>query len=419
MKKIDALSIMSMLCGAAGTISIAFVGNLYLSELLLLPLFFVALFLKGNESIVQSRIFWVLLVSGIITLTGYMISDLVIGTEPSQYLRGWGRVALLIGNSLALIALVSLKFQYLWYFIIGWGVGGVIYLVSLEVPLSLWKLGYAEYIGMIVISISTLLPKVLSSGILLVFGMLNLLLDYRNLGAASIIVAALIWVVGNGTKSKARHISSYLKLILMVTIAITIVLFTLDITKDEFSDRRTVSNVGRTAGIVVSLKAIAESPLIGYGSWTQNEKFARLLRKEIHERLGSGGAPRLGYGTTFRAHSQLLQSWVEGGVFGAAFFITFGVMLLVASFRLFMQPMKTKEFPLLCYFLILGGWGLLANPFGGDQRLLVAVVAACMASVMQTHNVISNSSSKIIHTEITQSNTRSSRLLRSRTNKSV
>lgn len=382
MKKIDALAILSLLCGSSGAVSLELVGNLYLAELLLLPLMLFALLAKGGGGIARLGIFWVLLISGGISLVGYIISDLVVGSESSQYLRGWGRVILLIGNCMALMVLVAHGVRNLWCFVLGWGLGGVITLIGSGVPLSVWKIGYAEPVGMIVVAVCAMMPRSLASLGMLVFGVGNLLLDYRNMGAASVVVAALLWVGSSDVRGQARLAPRYLKPAIMAGVALVVVSAVLSTTDEDFSERRSVSNIGRTAGIVVSLRAIADSPLIGYGSWTQNEEYARLLRKEFSERLGAGNAINMSHGSTFRAHSQILQSWIEGGILGAAFFISFGFALVRALYRLVINASGGKYFAMLSYFMILGAWNLLASPFGGDQRILVAVVAACMAAAM-------------------------------------
>lgn len=382
MKKIDALAILSLLCGGAGPIRLEAVGNLYLAELLLLPLLIITLVIKGGSTIPRLGMFWVFLIAGVASLVGYMISDLVVGTEPSQYLRGWGRVILLIVNCVALIALVSHGIRYLWCFVLGWGLVGIVYLLSTGVPLNVWKLGYGEYAGMVVVSVCSIFPRAFASFGMLTFGVINLLLDYRNLGAVSVIVAAAMWAASSSEQGQVRLVYRYIKLAITASVPVIIVSAILAVTLDEFGERRNISNVGRTASIVVSLKAIADSPIIGYGSWTQNEEYARLLRKEYRERLGAGNVNRMNYDSTFRAHSQILQSWIEGGVLGATFFIAYGFFLIKAGYRLIFSVPVNNYFPLLSYFILLGAWNLLASPFGGDQRLLVAVVAACIAAVM-------------------------------------
>jgi O-antigen ligase len=143
---------------------------------------------------------------------------------------------------------------------------------------------------------------------------------------------------------------------------------------EETLTRRSESNAGRAAGIEVGIIAVARSPIIGYGSWTENRELAELFLKKQRE-YGGDKQYRERAGAFFSPHSQVLQAWVEGGILGAAFF-AFLLYQVVRSARwtVKFRPLDSLT-PLLLNFLLFGAWALLMSPFG-SSRLAIATLAA-------------------------------------------
>lgn len=381
--RVDLLGILVFLCGATASINLNLIGEVYTAELLLIPLGLGVLLIRGDNGVLSSRSFLLFLLFGVVTLSGYMITDLVIGTRPEQYLRGWGRVGLLISNVLLLMIIVGQGRRYLWWFILGMGIGGVVYLAGIGLPWGMWKLGYGERVSLIVLALACVLPRRLSLLLLVTFAILNIALDYRNLAAAFMLVAGILWIRSSGAMDHVRGIKGYLAIALAAGLAVTVLAIGFSMTADEYGGRRADSNVGRLAGIIVAAKAIADSPLIGYGSWSENEEYARMLQEEKMRRLDRDRARRAPvYGVkVFRAHSQILQPWVEAGILGVAFFLYYAYRLVGAARIYILECPLDKMSAINLYFVILGAWHLVASPFGGDKRLLIAVVVSVIAAL--------------------------------------
>ena len=154
-------------------------------------------------------------------------------------------------------------------------------------------------------------------------------------------------------------------------------------TEELYSGRREASNIGRSAAIIVSLRAIADSPLIGYGSWTINKKYANELQHEAQSQRNQAGNTSSNAGSGFQSHSQILQSWVEGGILGASFFLFYGYKLLQTIFwGAVRRPMDVFT-PSFMFVLIQGFWSLIASPFLGFERLQIALVVGVI--VIMSH----------------------------------
>ena len=387
--KLDGLGVATFLCGATASINLNIVGEVYLAELLLIVLALGILVFRNAADVIASHSLHMFVFFGVVMLAGYMITDIVTGTAPSQYLRGWGRVGLLVTNVVCLIMVAGQGRRYIWWFIFGMGVGGITKLVFSGVPIATWKLGYGEYVSFVILAMAVLLPRRIAILLLIGFGILNIALDYRNFAAVYLLVAAIIWARGTGRSLSTKNLKNYIAVASVVTLAIIVLITGFVLTEEEFGGRRENSNVGRWAGIIVSLRAIADSPVIGYGSWTENEEYAKMLREEQAKRLDRDRARRLQAHQTklFRSHSQILQAWVEAGIFGAAFFLYYAFRLLQGAKRYIIDLPIDRYAPINLYLVILGTWHLIASPFGGDQRILIAITVAVLSAMeFDRHN---------------------------------
>lgn len=381
--KFNGLGIATFLCGATASINLNIVGQVYMAELLIIILALGIIIFKGDNGVIANRSFHMFMLFGLITLAGYMITDIVIGAGASQYLRGWGRVGFLLTNIMCLMLIAGQGRQYLWWFILGMGVGGVVYLALTGLPWTIWKLGYGERVSFIVLAMSCILPRRMALMLLLGFGILNIALDYRNFAAVYILVAGIIWARSKKAMPQIKDIKGYFIVGSVLVLAMIVLVIGFTITEEKYGARRADSNIGRLTGIIVSIRAIADSPIIGYGSWTVSEEHARMLREEQQKRFDKSRARRAPdyRAKVFRSHSQILQSWIEAGIFGAAFFFYYGYRLVQGSKRYIMDRPIDRFSAINIYFVILGVWHLIASPFGGDQRILIAITVAILTAI--------------------------------------
>lgn len=159
-------------------------------------------------------------------------------------------------------------------------------------------------------------------------------------------------------------------------------------THDDFSKRREQSNAGRSAGLTVAAWAVAESPVIGYGSWPADPRLVNFYYQELED---SGqvfhNEPR---GELFIAHSQILQGWVEGGLLGALFWFFYGYWLIRAASYVVMVRQADAYLPVFSFILIYDLWHLVMSPFSGPTRLPIAVgvtvICVCAAEMRRARD---------------------------------
>jgi O-antigen ligase len=389
------MAFLAFVCGLVSPVKLSLVGDIYLTEIILV-LAAGASFASPRESrLLEDRSFHSLLLAALATLAGYILSDLVQGSRPDQYLRGWGRVLLVILDFLCLSVLASRSRMHLWWFVLGAGIGGVLYLRFVTgAPLALWKFGYADPIGLIAAAAGGMLPLRLASLGFAALGLKSIVSDYRSFGAICFLIATYLWVRAANPSEPFAGSGRMLKLALAGVAALGITVALLSATDTGGNGRRDESNAGRRAAIEVGLIAVAESPLIGHGSWTEDKALAKLFLKRQLELRGLKDA---GWeaGTTFSPHSQVLHAWVEGGLLGTVFF-WFLLYSLLKNLGWFLQrrPLDILT-PSLLMFVVITLWNLFMSPFSAPHRVFIAVgalVAVLMAMERREASEVSRTS---------------------------
>jgi O-antigen ligase len=369
-------------CGAAIRVRLDFVGEVYLLEPLVFLVALQCVIAGGLGKRFIAPVFVCFVGAGLVTLCGYLISDLVAANQPWQYLKGWGRVAFLVIDCGTLIILAAHDRRNIWWLTLGIGVGGVVALLIDGLPLDTWKLGYGEYCALVLVASAGLLPQGL--GVLAIggFGVASLFLDYRSLGAASLGAAGLLGCRWFGLQSKGSPVRRWLAIVLPAALAFGLLYAALSTTDERLIERRQLSNSGRYVGLLVAWRAISESPIIGYGSWAAEDKFARMLRDEARRFEVELNRP-IDVGRSLLPHSQLLQSWVEGGLLGMSFFLVYAWGLIVALRWFVLRRGNDRLQPAGVFILVLGLWNLVASPFLGFTRIFIALAVAVIAIAYQ------------------------------------
>lgn len=373
-------SLFAFICGLPFKYVLNLIGELYATELLL-PILAVMLLFSGKAiHVIKQPIFWSISLACLVMMMGYIISDLVAGTSPSNYLRAWGRNAVLLSDLLAMTMIAGSDKRYIWWYILGTAIGSLIYLRINGVLLDnySWKLGgYGRATLMIVMAIGYLIPNILTVGLLICVGIFSIYMDTRGLGATCLILAGILWIRNVNPKKLHISIKSLTTIFVAGAIVISIILIALTQTDDEYSNRRGESNTGRFGAIKIGIIAISDSPLLGFGSWGEGtKKYATMYQKETDRELRQLGQSNIRHSQSFMAHSQILQSWMEGGILAAFFFLFFGYHLITSMKRVaFDRPLDYLTL-LFTMILFTSAWHLVMSPYAGSQRLAIAMAIA-------------------------------------------
>ena len=372
------LALLAFTCGTTINIELDLIGEVFLVELLIPAVALLVVLFNGLGHAFQARMFINALIAGAMTFTGYLLSDLSAANEPWQYVRGWGRVGLLLIDTFALMLLAAHGRRNIWWFVLGVGIGGPLALLAEGVALEQWKIGYGEYCALLIAVCSGMLPRMMAVALIAGCGVSSLLLDYRSLGVTCLLAAGLLAYRSQRNESFRASMRNILVVSLCTALAVALANFTLSVTDETYAERRKLSNGGRYIGMVVAWRAISESPLLGYGSWAAEGQFGHLLRNEARQ-LERELNTSVDVGRSLLPHSQLLQSWVEGGLLGISFFLFYGWGLLVSLYWFVIRRAQDWLSPAAAFLLLYGLWNWAASPFLGFTRIYIAMAMALIA----------------------------------------
>lgn len=380
--RFSAFGLLCFLTGCTAIFRVNVIGAAYLAELLLPVLGLLALFTPGGRKLFSEPKFWILFGALMVTLSGYMLSDFVRDTSQAQYVRGWGRIGMEATDFLALALIAAADRRNLWWFIAGFGAGGVLYLRLVQhVPLPIWKFGYAEYMTLGFAAFAYFIPARWASIGFVVLGYLSLKYDFRIHTGVCLLIAAFLWLRAGKPRQRRIRKPRYMPLLIGGVIALGAVQFGLKITEDDYSRmRREGSDVGREAGIKFGIRAVLNSPIVGYGSWGVSSELFAIHRQVLTELGAERGRDysSAASGSTMSTHSEGLQAWVEGGLLGAVFFFVFGYQLFRSLKPLVLERMPDAIWPILLYFVFYSLWHLFMSPFAATSRLQIAFGAVAI-----------------------------------------
>jgi hypothetical protein len=368
-------------------ISINIVGELFVGEILLLLVIVGQIVCRPNTfGRWPGHMKWLAISLGL-SMTGYIVSDYAAGTEPHDFLRGWARIIFIAIDASGLYVLIRGSSTRLLCVAGGFSLSSVILgLIALNEKslFQVWKfqLGYPLTLGVIAVLL-LLKPsrKYLAPLCLFTFGALDVLLDCRSMGAVSILCACL--QLSGVMKSARWRLVSHGVTVTVLTVGAATVAYVYVAGAGEFHTRRAESNSERLAGLIIGVREIARSPFIGHGSWAgYTDASLAAYKSGVHNRdLLKYKLTKETVGT----HSQVLQLWFEGGIFGVSFGVWFGVILIKAMRAFRADGAGDLPAALLVRMLILSStWALLLSPLASFERIQIALTIAAISVVLKS-----------------------------------
>lgn len=379
------------------------IGHLYLTDLLLAVALPFLVLNRGHQlraplprTAIRLFLLW---------LMAQVVTDLIRASTVVDFGRGWAMIAFSLTSFCSIYLLIEGRPSRIALFAAGAALGAL--LSSLVTPSAYalqdpWKFGY----GIGTTTIIALLaawprkgptrPRVGSAALLLGASGLNLILGFRSLGAVTFIAALFVAVVAlrRPGRDEARPLT-------VTTLVVAVLLAALGAwaalqvyshaaesgwlgaeAKAKY-EMQAVGSYGLLLGgrseSLVSTRAIADSPLIGHGSWAKDCYYSSLyleLRRDAGYFPGEENQQCL-----IPAHSYLLGSWVQAGVLGSVIWVW--VLILAMRSMAVVYARRSRAAPFVAFVALLVIWNTLFSPYAGDARFMVPFYLVVVMSVIE------------------------------------
>lgn len=374
------------------------VGQLYLIDLLGLPLLGLLLVRPDAQARLRQIAPAVMLLA--LWLASAIVTDLIRATPPADFLRGWGRTGFFALQILVLWLWLPRRQAYFASFAIGLGIAAI-FSVPEEFASFEWKFGYDRAASLVTLGLAYFAvrkaPRLGVAVPLVMIGIALFLLLQSARSAFGIafvaaVIAALVLVKDRMSGRRGRLGGGALLALVGLAGAAAMGAFSLygSAVEDGLLGRAALEKYreqtggevplilgGRTESLV-SIQAIADSPIIGHGSWARDKRYADMFYA-ARVRLGLPMEnPLAQRSDLIPTHSHLFGAWVEAGLAGGIFWIWVIGTIVMAVLALF-RGGRTALAPLACYAATALLWSTLFSPSGATERFFDAF---CLVLVM-------------------------------------
>lgn len=369
-------------------LTIDLVGRLQLSEVLLISA--AGLFVVFGQSIRIDRTGRTILVLAFIWLAAQMATDLYVGSELRDLLRGWSNILFLILGIFALSIFDAGHGRHLKVFASGWGLGS---LVQLLVSPSIYqqsapvKFGFSPavmYLALVLLSSLQLQRKhqIVLGLLALIVWCLATSMRSNALAIMGTLCIVLIspYFKNWSTKSALNKMIQFSSIVSVVLVAGIILLQIYSATVEggglgakarEKHETQTTTDFGfffaARSEILVSTLAVIDSPIVGHGSWYKDAHLASLFM-DIRNAMGLGVQEVESDPDFIHTHSFLMGAWVHSGIVGALFWAIVGICCVRVIIVGMTLPGHTDV--LTTTILLMLVWSIGFSALNGESRFL-------------------------------------------------
>jgi hypothetical protein len=399
--------ILALLIGLAAPFYVKAGGDISIGELAF-PLLLPIVLIMRRKEIGKSSIATIFLLLGL-WLVGQMLTDLYRRTEFMDWVRGDADIVVFGIGILVLIGLLGKSETRKVLFAIGVGVGTM--LAARVEPTQPqtddpWKFGYSPGVTLLlfVICCHFFRRRNYFAILLLVMGVsvVNVVENFRSMVLFLLITVTLTVPLIPERIGRLRLLpppGSTARLIVMACLAlgagglafgmIKLATMTGMLGQEEQAKNQQQSQavggmfVGGRPEILVSSRAVFDSPILGHGSWARDSKYIEMLR-DIKSRYGIAYDPAAGEeeaADVIPTHSYLFGAWVWAGILGGARWIN--VLTKVFKSIIKLSLLRPATMPLYAYLLVRQFWNILFSPFGSTERILTAFVIVIMIELLE------------------------------------
>ncbi len=372
--------ILCLLIPLLGAFRVSLIGEIGLGEPLL-GLYLLFSF-RRSLAVFKTPVAKTIMLLGLLWFAGQISSDFYRGTPFEDYSRGWAKLAVLLISYAGCFVLIGFEFRRIVAFACGMALAPILRHLVFGSEYALYKFVYGVAISLgAFFSLAALgrQPRFWFAVIPFAAGILALFMDARSLAGVTFCAAVYYAVLSGGWLR--QDVDPLMKLLFaglwMATAYSSVGIYSAlagqgRLTEEAMSKYE--SQLGETGNfnllsgrgeLYYVLPRIAESPLIGSGSWAKDIDYVaqRAMAQGIDPMYmitRSGGL--------IPSHSHLFGAWLEAGLFGGVFWIYVLILLGRILWSGWLGSVLHWS-GLSSFLLILFAWDILFSPFGGERRV--------------------------------------------------
>ncbi|WP_158748687.1 hypothetical protein [Acidobacterium sp. S8] len=403
-----AADFLCFLTGLASCFVFHLVGDLPGSELVLIP-FIPILFALHPERVSQKSLRPVFLLMGL-WLLGQVISDTYRHTEITDWLRGDARIVFFFLDTIGLASLLARNERRKGLFIFAYAVGTILQVKIQPTPymqVAPWKFGYSYGVTLLATLASCYFyaRRRYRSASVILLGMaaLHLIMNFRSPMLILLITVFILFPILPERIGRHRILpqqGSLARAFMLVVLVLTagglagIALSRIagagflgeqaQLKQQAQSSGKFGVLIGGRSEILVSARAVLDSPILGHGSYAKDMRYVEMLNDlritygysdeeaEVDDADESALIP---------THSHLMGAWVEAGILGAVVWCYILLLTMKSILKITLHPPALA--PLYSFMLIGTVWSVLFSPFGLTGRILLAFLLVVMSDLSQ------------------------------------
>lgn len=382
-------------------VEIEVLGRLYFTEILLgalLPVLFVR-FGRRLSAPLPRTVIWLL----VVWLLAQVVTDLIRGSAFFDYARGWAMIGFALSNFGALYLLLDGRPRRIVLFAVGAALGTIVGHVAAPSDYALahpWKFGYGTAVTWLLVLLAVRFARgrgyarLCPAAVLFTVAALNIFMSSRAVGGIAFLAGCYLAAHAlHSPRFRPNRIRPRQLAVLGAVAAVgawgalqfyehAVQAGWLGWEGRHKYEMQAYGDYGLLVGgrseILVSSRAVLESPLIGHGSWAKDCRYASLyteLKREAGYFPGEENEQCL-----IPAHSHLMGSWVQAGFLGAAFWLWVLMLPIRTLGRVYASAEPLAPFVVFLALSLL--WDIFFSPFAGERRFITPFYIVVMISYL-------------------------------------
>ena len=398
--------LLTFLIGFLSAFSIHIVGSLPLGEFMLVPLFPVLLSTRGNR-VLSARMNPIYILLGV-WLFSQLATDIYRSSPQESWMKGLAAIGFFIIDIISMVVLTQGKPLRQVIFLFGFSLGTILAFKIQPSDIVLgdpWKFALSSAVAGLLLLIGCYFYKRKNYAIVgllvVILIVLNLMFNYRSDVLFLLVLAVLVLPVVPEQIGRVRllpHRRSTGRVVILAGLALMAGALTFLIISfvskvglaGEEAQEKNMHQLESKQGILlsgrpeilVSSKAVLDSPIIGHGSEAKDYKYVEML---YDIQIRNGGWMDLkdtenDSRGTIPTHSHLMGAWVSAGIFGAVFWVYLYVLVFRALVIVSLN--RPAMAPIYAWILIQMLWNIIFSPFGSTVRINEALAIIIITDLL-------------------------------------